>query len=239
MSHPILCAHRGLSHACPENTLPAFGAAIALGVEEIEFDLYLSKDGVPVVCHDPKVNRTTNGEGVVTEMPYDAIQKLDAGIRSGELWKGISVPRFEEVLDLAAGRVGLNIHIKNPGPNGELVRLVVETLKQRYLVDRAYIAGDERILSVVQHMDSAIARCCLAAQNSPEQQVDMALKYQCKRLQFRRTVTDEAIQRAKENGLICNLFWSDEPDDAQQFHQRGIDVILTNRANLLLPLLKK
>ena len=57
-----LCAHRGLSHACPENTLPAFGAAIALGVDEIEFDLWLSADGVPVVCHDPRVDRTTDGE---------------------------------------------------------------------------------------------------------------------------------------------------------------------------------
>jgi glycerophosphoryl diester phosphodiesterase len=228
-----LCAHRGLSHACPENTLPAFGAAIALGVDEIEFDLWLSADGVPVVCHDPRVDRTTNGTGIVTEMNWVDIQKLDAGIQTGDLWRNVRVPCLDDVLDLAGDRVGLNIHIKNPGPGNRLIEIVCDEIQNRGLVERAYIAGIDDVLEAARETDESIMRCCLAGQNTPDLQVDLAIKYACQRLQFRRELSDEAIQRAKRQGLICNLFWSDELLDAQAYAQRGIDVILTNRANFM------
>ena len=230
-----LCAHRGLSHACPENTLPAFAAAIALGVDEIEFDLWLSRDGVPVVCHDPKLDRTTDGEGVVTELEWDEIRKVDAGVMTGELWAGVRVPRMEEVLD-AAGEVGLNIHIKDPGPDGQLVKMTCDQIRDRGLIDGAYIAGIEDVLTVSETYAPDVPRCCLAGQHSPDEQIDLALKYGCERLQFGRKVTAEAAKRAHDVGLINNLFWSDELEDAKAYVEMGIDVILTNRANLLVEL---
>ena len=57
MSYPSLCAHRGFSSVAPENSMPAFGAAVALGAEEIEFDLWSTKDGVLVSCHDETLER--------------------------------------------------------------------------------------------------------------------------------------------------------------------------------------
>ena len=75
---PWLCAHRGLSQACPENTLPAFAAAIAAGAHEIEFDVWTSRDGVPVVCHDPSADRTTDGSGKLAELSWADIRRLDA-----------------------------------------------------------------------------------------------------------------------------------------------------------------
>ena len=233
-----LCAHRGLSHACPENTLPAFGAAIALDVAEIEFDLWLSRDGVPVVCHDKTVDRTTDGKGEIGDLDWSEIQKLDAGVYLGELWGGVSVPRLEEVLDYAEQSVGLNIHIKDPGPDGELVRMVCEEIEKRDLMGRAYIAGDARVLDVARDVASEVGRCCLGGQHDPDAQVNLAIEYECERLQFRREVSDGAIGRAKDTGLICNLFWSDELADAREYVQRGIEVVLTNRANLLLDLMQ-
>ena len=229
-----ICAHRGLSHACPENTVPAFGAAIALGVDEIEFDLWLSADGVPVVCHDPMVNRTTDGQGVVTEMTWADIQKLDAGIQTGELWAGVRIPCLAQVLELAGHHVGLKIHIKSPGSGNRLIGLVCGEIRKRGLLDRAYIAGMDDVLGASREVYASVMRCCLAGQNTPDIQVDLAIKYECQRLQFRREVPNEAIQRAGEKGLICNLFWSDEPGDAFDYARRGIDVILTNRANVLM-----
>lgn len=234
-----LCAHRGLSHACPENTLPAFGAAMALGVDEIEFDLWLSADGIPVVCHDPRVDRTTDGEGIVTEMVWADIQKLDAGIQTGDLWRDVRVPCLDAVLDLAEDNVGLNIHIKNPGPENRLIEIVCGEIQKRGLLDRAYIAGMDDVLEASLAIDASVMRCCLAGQNTPDLQVDLAVKYECQRLQFRRELSDEAIQRARNHGLICNLFWSDEPDDALTYVDRGIDVVLTNRANLLMDVYRK
>jgi glycerophosphoryl diester phosphodiesterase len=230
-----LCAHRGLSHACPENTIPAFAAAIALGVDEIEFDLWLSKDGVPVVCHDPKLDRTTDGEGVVTELTWEAIREADAGVMTGELWERIRVPQLEEVLDASgAGDVGLNIHIKDPGPGGQLVKMTCDQIRERGLKERAYIAGIEDVLSVSRDYAPEVVRCCLAGQNSPDEQIDLAIAYGCQRLQFSRKVTAADAARAHGVGLVNNLFWSDEREDARAYVEMGIDVVLTNRANVLL-----
>lgn len=233
-SYPKLCAHRGLSHACPENTLPAFGAALALGVHEIEFDLWLSRDGVPVVCHDPQVNRTTDGQGVVTEMDWSELRKLDAGIQSGDMWQGIRLPRFEEIIELVDYRAGMNIHLKQAGEGGCLVRLVCDMIRSHGLVDLAYIAGHgEDVLAEAVRYDPEIERTCLISQDNPELQLRLAEQYGCRRIQFARTVTAEDTRRAHAAGMVCNLFYSDEPVDARAYLESGIDVILTNRANLL------
>ena len=94
-SFPRLCAHRGLSKACPENTLPAFAAAIASGAHEIEFDVRTSRDGIAVVCHDESVDRTTNGRGKVAELTWEELRRLDTGASFGEGWEGVRLPRLE------------------------------------------------------------------------------------------------------------------------------------------------
>jgi len=231
---PRICSHRGLKLVCPENTIPAFGAAIAVGAHEIEFDLWLSRDGVAVVCHDPDVTRTTDGEGVVTEMQWKEICSLDAGINGGEEWRGTRIPRFEEVLGLADGRVGLNIHIKTPGRDARLVRLVCDVLRDRGITDIAYVAGAEDVLEAALGYAPEVPRACLASQNQPDSQVDIALRYKCKRVQFGRSVSDDAMRRAGEAGLIRNLFFSDDPGEARLYAERGIDVILSNCANTLI-----
>ncbi|MEZ5277378.1 MAG: glycerophosphodiester phosphodiesterase family protein [Opitutaceae bacterium] len=232
---PKLCAHRGLSHVCPENTLPAFSAALALGVHEIEFDLWLSRDGVPVVCHDPRVDRTTDGQGVVTDLDWADLRRMDAGIRMGELWRGIRLPRFEEVIELVDHRAVMNIHLKDAGPDGRLVRLVCDLLRRHGLVDLAYIAGHaEDVLAFARRYDPDIGRASLIGQDRPETQQVVAEAHACRRIQFPRTVTAAHCRRAHDAGLVCNLFYSDEVADARRFLDIGIDVLLTNRANLLL-----
>lgn len=231
---PRLCAHRGLSQACPENTLPAFAAALAFpGVHEIELDLWLSRDGVPVVCHDPRVDRTTDGQGVVTELDWPVIAGFDAGIRHGEAWRGLRLPRFEEVLALVDGRVGLNLHLKDPGPGGKLVHLVADLLRRHGMDRLGYIAGEEDVLDAALAYAPDIERNCLAHQQDMPRLIAAALEYRCSRLQFFRNVTAAAAAEAKAHGLVRNLFWSDDVEDARRYAALGIDVILTNRAHQL------
>ena len=111
---PRLCAHRGYNFIAPENTLPAFALAVSMGADEIELDLWPSKDGDLIVCHDPKVDRTTNGSGIISEMTTKEIRALDAGEWFSPAFKGTRLPLFEEVLDLLGGKVIFNIHIKSP-----------------------------------------------------------------------------------------------------------------------------
>jgi glycerophosphoryl diester phosphodiesterase len=111
-AYPVIVAHRGASSTHPENTLPAFEAAVELGADVVELDVRLSRDGVPVVMHDPAVDRTTNGSGAVHELTAAEIQTLQAG--TPEIPAG--VPTLREVLELTSGRAGVALEIKNvPG----------------------------------------------------------------------------------------------------------------------------
>ena len=231
---PHFCAHRGLSLCCPENTLPAFGAAIAVGVSEIEFDLWLSADGVPVVCHDATVDRTTEGKGTISDLSWAEIRRLDAGCRMSEQWRKTRVPCLQEVVELAKGKTCLNIHIKQSGSDDLLIRKVYQTLCDQGLVDAAYLAGEEKVLEAAQHLSTDMERACLAGQNEPARQIDIALQYGCRRAQFGRQVGDHEISRARQAGLICNLYYSDTPQEAAEYFQRGIDVVLTNCAHQLV-----
>ncbi len=67
MPYPRICAHRGFNTIAPENTMPAFGAAVAMGTEEIELDIWSTKDGVLVSCHDDTLERVSNGTGKIYE----------------------------------------------------------------------------------------------------------------------------------------------------------------------------
>src|SRR5262245_21203089 len=89
----VRIAHRGASIEQPENTLLAFARAIALGVDMIELDVNLTRDGALVVLHDTTLERTTNGAGPVRERLLADIQQLDAG-------RGQRVPTLEEVFEL-------------------------------------------------------------------------------------------------------------------------------------------
>jgi glycerophosphoryl diester phosphodiesterase len=70
-----VCAHRGCSISHPENTLPALRAAVALGCEQVEYDVRMSADGVVVLLHDETVDRTTSGSGFVWELPMPSFQR--------------------------------------------------------------------------------------------------------------------------------------------------------------------
>lgn len=113
--YPRLCAHRGYNAIAPENSLPALAMAMAMGAQEIEMDLWTSKDGDWIVCHDATVDRTTNGTGRISDLTTKELRALEAGSWFSPDYRGIQLPLFEEVLDLAAGKVVLDIHIKSPG----------------------------------------------------------------------------------------------------------------------------
>lgn len=107
MSHPLLdpgarmvVAHRGNRVALPENTLEALRNAVDLGVDGIEFDVRVTRDGVPVILHDPLLDRTTNGHGALANYTFDEVRTLDAGARfPHEPGRRFLVPSLEEVLD--------------------------------------------------------------------------------------------------------------------------------------------
>lgn len=115
-----IVAHRGSKGEAPENTFAAAKRCIALGVDYLDTDVQMSKDGVFYVFHDFTVNRTTDGSGLLAAMASEQIDQLDAGIKFGPEFKGERVPRLEEYLKFAKGKAKIYIDFKN----GDLARLV-------------------------------------------------------------------------------------------------------------------
>lgn len=236
-------AHRGLSGVCPENTLPAFAAALALGVDEIELDLWASRDGELVVCHDESVDRTSNGRGLIRDLDWAAIRALDAGAWHDPAWTGVPFCRLEEVLDLCGGRTMLNIHVKEAGADGLVVRRTRELAVARGLLNNVYLAGDRDVLACARRIAPDLARCCLEGAANGATMLDCALEYGCARVQFwNPNFTPADIARAHASGMVCNLFFGDRPDtpeEAVRVAAMGIDAVLTNWANTVSPTLRR
>jgi glycerophosphoryl diester phosphodiesterase len=112
-----IIAHRGASGLVPENTIKSFKRAIKLGVDLVECDVRKTSDGELVIHHDPSLERTTNGEGLLKNIKLSELLQLDAG-------DGERIPTLKEVLDLVKGKVGLIIEIKEPGSEKEILNLV-------------------------------------------------------------------------------------------------------------------
>jgi glycerophosphoryl diester phosphodiesterase len=101
---PPPVAHRGGAALAPENTMPAFRRALALGVRRVELDVRFTDGDVPVIMHDPTVDRTTNGTGQVSALTLSQLRALDAGSWFSSAYRGTRVPTLYEVLSLVKSK---------------------------------------------------------------------------------------------------------------------------------------
>jgi glycerophosphoryl diester phosphodiesterase len=109
--------HRGAAGHAPENTIAAIRRGILLGVDFVEMDIQVTRDGRLVVMHDALVDRTTDGTGFVSDMTWDEMKLLDAG-------NGERVPSLEAALAAASGRAGVMLEAKASGIAADLYRTV-------------------------------------------------------------------------------------------------------------------
>ncbi len=125
---PLKIGHRGAAGEAPENTLQAFELALRQGADGIEFDVHLSSDGIPVVIHDPRLTRTTSGNGWVHEHRASVLRRLNAGswfnrrhpIRARERYAGARIPLLSEILQWVRSRQCLAfVEIKGSTPGLE------------------------------------------------------------------------------------------------------------------------
>jgi glycerophosphoryl diester phosphodiesterase len=107
MAMPKIMGHRGAKAYEPENTLRSIRRALDLGVQAVEIDIHLSRDGHLVVIHDATVDRTTNGKGRVADLSWKELRRLDAGM-------GERLPSLEEVVDTVRGQAHLFVELKDP-----------------------------------------------------------------------------------------------------------------------------
>lgn len=135
----LVVGHRGAPDRAPENTLASFEAAIAIGVDAIELDVHLSRDGHLVIIHDQNLARTTNGRGLVHEHSLAELKALDAGSWFGPSFARERIPTFEEILVRIGPRVPLQVEIK--GATDGVTEATIAALRAHGLLDTSMITS--------------------------------------------------------------------------------------------------
>ena len=240
MTYPRICAQRGFWRIAPENTMPALGAAVSMGAREIEFDVWTTKDGVPVAIHYTRLETASNGEGLVTEHTYEELLQLDFGSIYSSEFAGLKIASLEDILKKFAGQVVMNVHIKNYGNDEslsdselcEIIRLVHKYDCKKYVY---FTANSDAVLMRLAKLAPSITRC-VGADKKSEDIISRAILSGAKKIQIYTTHLGDdpdvylrnTILRAHENGIIVNLFECDDADDAKKYFDMGVDTILTN-----------
>lgn len=232
-----ICAHRGLSAFCPENTLPAFAAALALGADEIELDVRLTRDNQMIISHDDRLDRISDGTGLFQDHTLAQLQALNAGAELGWI---VSFTTPDEVFSLLGDRIGYNLHLKGAGNNGSLVRMLTDCIHHHGLEKRCYFAGFPEELEWMERVSPHIARAAIQYMQTPEQLVQEARRYHCAKVQLWAGRFEKSdINHFHELGISCNLFYADTVADMLAQAEAGIDTLLTNRCDLAMDFRKR
>ncbi|MFP4638781.1 MAG: glycerophosphodiester phosphodiesterase [Spirochaetaceae bacterium] len=131
---PLTFAHRGYSARAPENTMPAFREAAEAGVPGIELDVRLSRDGVPVVIHDPDLLRLAGSDATIAELTVAELAEADVGSWLSREFAGTGIPTLAEVFDTFGERFYYDIEIKHrSGDPNPLIHAVLHCVAERSL----------------------------------------------------------------------------------------------------------
>ena len=142
LPQPIIFAHRGASAHAPENTLAAFGLALAQGADGIELDAKLSADGNVVVIHDATLDRTTRTHGRVQDLALADLRALDAGGFFSSKFASEKIPMLEEVFDAFGRNLFINVELTNYNtPRDHLVESVCMLVKKFNLQKRVMFSS--------------------------------------------------------------------------------------------------
>jgi glycerophosphoryl diester phosphodiesterase len=136
----MVIGHRGAAGEAPENTLASFQLALEQGADGIELDIHLSKDGEIMVCHDPTIDRTTNGNGYIVEMDAEEIKRYDAGGWFSDQYAGERIPTLAEVFNLVPEHIMINIEIKY-AYQGQLETKLIDLLSARNRLENIVISS--------------------------------------------------------------------------------------------------
>lgn len=232
-------AHRGGAQLAPENTLAAIRQAVELGVDMIEIDVILSKDGEVIVIHDDKIDRTTDGEGVVKEMTLEEIRQYDAGSWFDARFAGEKIPTLDEVFEAINGRTVLLIEIKDgdeeyPG----LERKVVDAIHHYEANDWVVVQSfNENSVIRTREMDPSLSTYYLLGRNFVafyEQLPTEMAKLPYDGIAVHHSVIDaEKTEKIHELGYKLLVWTVNEEEDMQRMMAAGVDGIITDRPDYL------
>ena len=248
-TRPLVFAHRGGSALAPENTIAAFDNGLALGADGLELDVHLSRDGRVVVHHDRTLDRTTNLHGAIDGFAADELARADAGyhFQPDAGWpfrgQGITVPTLASVLARYRD-IPIVIEMKVNSP--DLARASVDVIRAADAVDRVCLASfGLHVLRATRALEPAIATSAARGEvrwalyrsrcRWPVSRVTYA-GYQVPEISGNaRVVSTRFVKDAHCRGLGVHVWTVDAAPDARRLLQWGVDGLITDRPDLIVP----
>lgn len=247
LERPIAIGHRGAAGLAPENTLASFERALELGAAILESDAHLTRDGVVVLLHDDRVDRTTDGAGAVRDLGLAELKRLDAGFRfspdGGASFpfrgRGLTVPTLEEAF-AAFPQARFNIELKEQVPG--LVEGAVAAVRAASRADRTLLtSGEDPIMAALRaHLDETgvpvaigaspadvlgFVRAALEGGARPSN--SMALQIPA-RFGSQRLVTRELVEFAHRHCVQVHVWTVNDPDEMTALLDLGADGIVSD-----------
>lgn len=241
MGRVLNIAHRGASADAPENTLPAFEAALAAGADALELDVHMAADGAIVVIHDLTLGRTTSGRGFVRRHTLADLRRLDAGSWFGPGFAGTAVPTLEEVVALARGRTRLFVEVKAgsdfyPGIEGAVVRCLRE---ESVLREAVVMSFDHPALLAVRSAAPEVETAALL-EGRPADPAGVAAAAGAGGLALEhQLVTARERTLTTASGLRLYAWTVDDETEMRRLVGLGLDGIITNHPGRLRRLLSE
>jgi glycerophosphoryl diester phosphodiesterase len=246
MSKPLVIGHRGASAVAPENTLAAFEAAIAAEADGIEFDVRLTRDGIPVVIHDDTLRRTAGVAKRVDELTLEDLKKVDVGswfTRSRKLtheqFSVQTIPSLQQLFDLFVTNDSL-LYLEMKCHSFERARLAEaccrlvndNSLKHRVIVECFDLAAIETVKRIDREIRTAALfepALTTAPILSERRLVDKAKAVGVDEIALHyRLVSNRIVENAKLAGLTVVVWTVDNPAWIKRAKTIGIDVLITN-----------
>lgn len=254
---PQIIAHRGNKSVAPENTLPAFVAAVAAGAQSIEMDIVRSREGVAVIVHDDTLDATTSGSGLVADYFVEEIQAFDAGSWFDPAFSGTKVPTFAQFAQYMAGHPEVEILLEFKGDwTVEQTREVVQTIDEFGVRDQtilqsfnqlsveaqAEVAPDMRrgLLFISKESRARLSPHGEAADGHSLQDLD-SLIAQCVAAgiyTINPFVEDvfhapDIVERIQAAGIKTQVWTANTPDQWERLTELAVDSIITDRPDTL------
>ena len=233
MIPPLRIAHRGASGRglAPENTLAAFEKALDIGVDMLEIDVRVTGDGQLIVLHDPRLDRTTDCEGIVRELGIEKIRQADAG-------HGERIPILREVFDLARHRAPILLEIKSDF----IAELVVQAIAEAQFAEQVVVQSFnpqtvERVKRMAPHLPASLLIGELPTAPSrlrARRLVSQVLEIGANTLSiWHATLTPSLIEEMRKRGVTVWAWTVDEEITMRDLAMMGVQGLVTNYPNVL------
>lgn len=237
-----IIAHRGASGVAPENTIEAFKKAIEYPIDGIEVDIHLSKDSIPVLIHDEKIDRTTNGQGYVKDYTFEQLQQFDASNKK-EGYQNCKIPSLEQLFQLVQNtNIHLYLELKTDYFFYEGIEKIVYDLVSKYhLQDRvSYSSFNHQTLKRMKILDESV-RIGFLYEGIMDQPVEYVKARNGYAIHPKHTSLQikNYVQDAINENLFINVWTVNKVEMIQECLNLGVTGIFTNYPDLALKIRNK